>query len=144
MPDCASSSPAFHTMYSAYTLNKLGDNIHPSHTPFPILNLFVAPHLVLTWFLTCIQVSQEISKVVWYSHLFKNFPDFVVIHIVKGFSIVNEADVFLEFPSFQTNAGNLISASSASSKPSLYIWKFLIHILLKPSLKDSEYKLTSM
>ena len=78
---------------------------------------------------------------VWYSHLFKNFPQFVVIHTVKGLSIVNvgEADFFLEFSCFlhdPTNVGNLISDSSASLKPSLYIWKFLVRVLLKPSLKD--------
>ena len=81
---------------------------------------------------------------VWYSHLFKNFPHFVVIHAVKGFSKVNEAevDVFLEFPCFlydSINVGNLISGSSAFSKSSLYIWKFSVHILLKPSLKDFEH-----
>ena len=84
---------------------------------------------------------------VWYSHLLKNFPQFVVIHTVKGFSIVNEADAFLEFPCFlydPADVGNLISGSSAFSKPSLYIWKFLVHILLKPSLKDFEHRLASM
>ena len=80
-------------------------------------------------FLTCIRVSQETVKVVWYSHLSKNFPQIVVIHIVKGFSLVNESEVgvFLELPFFlydPTNVGNLISDSSAFSKPSLYIWKF--------------------
>jgi len=83
-------------------------------------------------FLTCIQVSQEAGKVVWNSHLFKNFPQFIVIHTVKGFIVVNEADVFLEFSSFYydtTDVGNLISGSSAFSKSSLYIWKFLVHIL---------------
>ena len=78
---------------------------------------------------------------IWYSCLFKNFPQFVVIHTVKAFSIVNEADVFLEFPCFlhdPVNVGNLISGSSASSKPSLHSWKFLVHILLKPSLKGFE------
>ena len=92
-------------------------------------------------FLTCIQVSQETGQMVWYSHLFQNFPQFVVIHTVKAFSIVNEADVFLEFPCFlhdPVNVGNLISGSSASSKPSLHSWQFLVHILLKPSLKDFE------
>ena len=79
----------------------------------------------------------------------KNFPQFVVVHIVKGFSVVNEAkvDVFLEFLCFlhdSTNVGNLISASSASSKPSLYLWKFLVHILLKPTLKNSEHYHASM
>ena len=98
-------------------------------------------------FLTCIQISQEAGQVVWYSHLLKNFPQFVVIHTVKGFSRAHEADVFLEFPWFfydSANVGNLISGSSAFSKPSLYIWKFLVHILLKPRLKDFEYYLASM
>ena len=80
---------------------------------------------------------------VWYSHLLKNLPQFVVIHMVKGFDIVNKAevDVFQEFPYFfydPTNVGNLISGSSAFSKSILYIWNFLDHILLKPSLKDYE------
>ena len=82
--------------------------------------------------------------VVWYSHLFKSFPQFVVIHTVKGFSIGNEAevDVFLEFPCFfydPTEVGNLISGSSAFSKSSLNFWKFSVHILLKPSWKDFEH-----
>ena len=82
----------------------------------------------------------------WYSHLFKNFPQFVVIHTVKGFSLVKEAeiDVFLEFPCFfydPMNVGNLISGSFAFSKSSLYIWKFLVHVLLKPSLKDLTFTL---
>ena len=83
----------------------------------------------------------------WYSHLFKNFPQFVVIHTVKGFIVVNEADVFLEFPCFvydPTDVGNLISGSSAFSKPSLYIWKCPVHMLLKPGLKDFKYNLASM
>ena len=86
---------------------------------------------------------------IWYSHLFKNFPQFVVIHKVKAFSIVNEAevDVFLEFSCFfndPADVGNLISDSSAFSKSSLYTWKFLVHILLKPSLKDIEHYFASM
>ena len=75
-------------------------------------------------FLTYIQISQEAGKVVWDSHLLKNFPHFVVIHIVKGIYIVYEANVFLEFPCFfydPQDVGNLISHSSALSKPSLYI-----------------------
>ena len=100
-------------------------------------------------FLTCLQVSQEAGKVIWYARLLKNLPRFVVIHTVKGFSIVNEAvvDVFLEFPCFfydPVDVGSLISGSSAFSKPSLYIWKFSVHILLKPSLKDFEHYLASM
>ena len=81
---------------------------------------------------------------VWYSYLLKNFPQFVEIHTVKGFSVVNEAevDVFREFSCFlydPTNVGNLISGSSAFSKSNLYIWKFSVHVLLKPSLKDFEH-----
>ena len=100
-------------------------------------------------FLICIQVSQEAGKEVWYSHLFKNFPHFVVIHTVKVFSIVNEVevDVFLEFPYFfcdPMDIGNLISGASAFSKSSLYIWKFLVHIMLKHNLKDIEHYLTSI
>ena len=84
---------------------------------------------------------------VCYSHIFKKFPQFVVIHTVKGFSVVNEADIFLEFSCFfddPVDVGNLISGSSAFSKPSLNIWKFLVHLLLKPSLKDFEHDLASM
>ena len=83
---------------------------------------------------TCIQISQEAGQVVWYSHLLKNFPQFPVIHIVQGFSVVLEAevDVLLEFScSFydRMDVGHLISGSSAFSKSSLYIWKFLVHVL---------------
>ena len=84
-----------------------------------------------------------------YSHLFKNFPQFVVIHTVKGFGVVNEAevDVFLEFSCFfydQTDVGNLISGSSAFSKSSLTIWKFSVNVLLKTSLGNFEHYFTSM
>ena len=99
--------------------------------------------------LTHIQVFQEAGKVVWYTNLFKGFLQFVMIYTVKGFSVVKEAEegVFLEFLYFlydPANVGNLISGSSALSKPSLYIWKFSIQVLLKPSLKDFEHNLTSM
>ena len=85
----------------------------------------------------------------WYSHLFKNFSQFVVIHTLKGLGVVNEAevDVFLEFPYLlcdPTGVGNLISGFSAFSKSSLYIWKFSVYALLKPSLKDLEHYLASM
>ena len=98
-------------------------------------------------FLTCIQISQEVGKAVWYSHLFKNFP--VHCEAPKGFSIVNaaEVDVFLEFPCFlwdPVDVGNLISGSSAFSKSDLYICKFLVHVLLKSSSKDFEHNLASM
>ena len=86
-------------------------------------------------FLTCTQISQEAGQVVWYSHLLKNFPQFVVIHTLKGFNVVNEAEVFLEFFYDPMDVGNLISGSSAFSKSSLNIWKFSVHRLLKPSLR---------
>ena len=93
-------------------------------------------------FLTCIQDSQEVGQVVWYSQLFQNFPQFIGIHTVKGFHIVNKAEigVFLELSCFfddPADVGNLISGSSAFSKTSLNIWKFTVHILLKPGLENS-------
>ena len=84
---------------------------------------------------------------VWYSHLFKNFPQFVGIHTVKGFGVVNVADVFLEFSCFfydLVDVGDLISGSSAFSKSSLYIWKLLVHVLLKPSLENFEHYFASV
>ena len=86
---------------------------------------------------------------VWYSHLFKNFPQFVMIHTVKVFSVVHETeiDVFLKLPCSLYNPANVhnpISSSSSFSKPSLDIWKFLVHIMLKLSMQDFEYNLTSM
>ena len=100
-------------------------------------------------FLTSIQISQEASQVVWYSHLFKNFSQFVVIHIVKSFGIVNKAevDVFLELSWISydaTDVGNLNSGSSAFSKSSLNIQKFTVHVLLKPGLENFEYYFASM
>ena len=94
------------------------------------------------YFLTCIQVSQEAGQVVCYLHLLRIFQ-FVVIHTVKGFGIVSKAeiDVFLELSCFfdnPTDVGNLISGSSAFSKPSLNIWKFSVHVLLKPGLENFE------
>ena len=86
---------------------------------------------------------------IWYSRLFKSFPQFVMTYTVRGFSIVNETEVnvFLEFPCFlydPANGGNLISDSSAFSKPRLNIQKFLVHVMLKPSMEDFEHNLTSM
>ena len=83
---------------------------------------------------------------VWNYQLFKNFPQFVVIYTIKAFSGVNETDIFLEFPCFffdPENVSYLISDSSAFSKSSLYIWKFSVHVLLKPGLKDSEHYLAA-
>ena len=99
-------------------------------------------------FLTCIQVSQEAGQVVWYSHLFKNFPQFVVIHTVKGFGEVNKAvvDVFLELSCFfndPTDVGNFVSGSPAFSKSSLNIWKFMVHVLLNPDLENFEHYFAS-
>ena len=107
-------------------------------------------------FLTCIQVSQEAGQVVWYSHLLKNFPQFffpqfftVVIHTVKGFGIVNKAEiaVFLELSCFfgdPADVGNLISISSAFSKSSLNIWKFMVYVMLKPGLENFDHYIASM
>ena len=100
-------------------------------------------------FLTCIQVSQEASQVVWHSHLFPNFPQFIVIHTVKGFGIVSkpERDVFLELSCFfddPADVGNLISGSSAFPTTSLNIWKFTVHVLLKPGLENFEHYFTSV
>ena len=86
---------------------------------------------------------------VWYSHLVKNFPQFIVIHTVKGFGIVKKAeiDIFLELSCFfcdLADVGNLISGSSALSKTSLNIWKFTVHVLLKPGLEYFEHYFTSM
>ena len=95
------------------------------------------------------QVSQEAGKVIWYSHLLENFPQFFVIYTVKGFSIVSEAevDVFLEFCCFfydSADLDNLISGSSTFSKTSLNIWKFTVHVLLKPGLENFEHYFTSV
>ena len=100
-------------------------------------------------FLTCIQISQEADQVVWYSPLFQNFPQFIVIHTVKGFGIVKKVEiyVFLELSCFfhdPADVANLISGSSAFSKTSLNIRKFTVHILLKPGLENFEHYFTSV
>ena len=100
-------------------------------------------------FLTCMQVSQEAGQIVWYFHLFQNFPQFVVIHTVEGFGIVNKAevDVFLELSCFfndPVDVGNLISGPSVLSKSSLNIWKFTVHVLLKPGLENFKHYFTSV
>ena len=99
------------------------------------------------YYLICIQISQEAGKEVWYSHPFKNFPEFAVILTVKGFSIVNETKVFLEFPFFfydPTDVSNLISGSSTFSKSSLNFRNSSVHVLLKPRLKNFAHYLASM
>ena len=98
-------------------------------------------------FLTCIHISQQAGQVVWYSHLFQNFPQFIVIHTVKGFGIINKADVFLELSCFfddPADVVSLISCSSAFSKTSLNSRKFMVHILLTPGLENFEHYFTSV
>ena len=140
IPACASSSLAFQMMYSIYKLNKQGDNIQPWHTPFSVWNQSVFPCLVLTgasW--PSYKFLRE--QVRWFGiSISLRIFQFVVIHTVKGFGVVNktEADVFLELSCFfddPADVGNLISGSSAFSKSSLNIWKFSVHILLKPHLE---------
>ena len=136
-------------MYSAYKLNKQGNNIQPWCTPFPMCNHCVVPCPVLTvasWpayrFLRR-QVRCSGIPISW------RILQFVVIHTVKGFGMVNKAeiDVFLELSHFfndPTDVGNLISGSSAFSKPSLNIWKFTVHVLLKPGLENFEHYFASV
>ena len=100
-------------------------------------------------FSTHIQISQEAGQVVWYFHLFQNFPQFAVIHTVKGIVIVKKAeiDVCLELSCFfddPADVGNLISGSSAFSKSNLNLWKFTVHVLLKPGLENVEHYFTSV
>ena len=150
IPACALSSLAFRMMYSAYKLNKQGDNKQPWCTPFLIWNQSVVSCPVLTvtsW--PAYRFLRRQVKVVWYSHLLQNFSQFIAIYPVKSFGVTNKAevDVFLEFSFFfydPTDVGNLISGSSAFAKSSLNIWKFTVHILLKPGLETFEYYFTSM
>ena len=150
IPACTSSSPAFLMMYSAYKLNKQGDNIQPWCTPFPIWNPSVVPCPVLT--VASWPAYRFLKRQVRWSDMpisFRIFHSFIVIHTVKGFGIVNKAemDAFLELSCFfddPADVGNLISASSAFSKTSLNISKFTVHVLLKPGLKNFEHYFTSM
>ena len=100
-------------------------------------------------FLTCIQVSQEAGQVVWYAQLFQKLPQFIVIHTVKGFGVINKAeiDVLLKLSCFfhdPADIGNLISGSSAFSETSLNLWKFTVHVLLKLDLENFEHYFTSV
>ena len=137
-------------MYAAYKLNKQGDNIKPWHTPFPIWNqsVFLCPVLtVASW-----SAYRFLRRQVRWSGIpitSRIFHSFSVIHTVKGFGIVNkaEADVFLECSCFfddLMDVGNLISGSSAFSKTSLNVWKFMVHVLLKPGLENFEHYFVSM
>ena len=119
IPACDSSILASHMMYSAKKLNKQDDSIQPWRTLPNLKPVHCSMSSSNCCLLTCIQVSQDTGKVVWYSHLFKNFPQFIMIHTVKGFSVVNETevDVFLKLLCFfhdARNAGKLISSSSTS------------------------------
>ena len=149
IPACNSSSLAFLMMCSAYRLNKWVTAESPVILLSNLEPISCSTQYSNCCFLTRIPVFQETGKMVWYSHLFNSFSHFVMIHTVKGFSIVDkrEVDVFLEFPSFlydPVNVADLISGSSAFSKPSLDIWKFLVHIVLKPRVQDFKHDLTSM
>ena len=136
-------------MYSAYKLNKQGDNIQPWRTLFPVWNQSIVPSVVLT--IASWPPYRFLMRQVKCSGIPISFRifQFVVIYTVRGFNVVNEAevDVFLEFFCFfydPTDVGNLISGSSAFSKSNLYIWNFSVDVPLKPSLKDFEHYLTSM
>ena len=137
-------------MYSAYKLSKQSDSIQPWCTPFPIWNQSVVPCPSLN--VASRPAYRFLSRQVRGSAIpisFKNFPQFFVMHTVKGVSIVNEAevDVFLEFCCFfcdPTEIGNLVSGSSAFPNSNLNIWMLSVHILLKPSLENFEHYFASM
>ena len=149
IPTCASSSPAFLMMYSAYTWNNQCDSIQPWRTPFLSWNQSAVPCPILT--VASWPAYRFLGRQVRQSGIpisFKNFAQFVVIQTVKGFSVINEAevDIFLEFSCFfydSTDAGNLICGSSAFSISSLNIWKFTVHILLEPGLENFEHYFAS-
>ena len=134
--------------YSKYKLNKQGEYIALTYSFSYLEPVCCSMSSSNCAFLTCTQVSQEAGQVVWYSHLFQNFPLFIVIHTVKGFGIVNKAeiDVFLELSCFfhdPADVGNLISGSSAFSKTSFNIYKSMVQVLLKPGLENFEHYFTS-
>ena len=151
IPACASSSPASLIIYSAYKLNKQGDNTQPWCTPFPIWNHSVVPCPVLTiasW-LAYRFLRRQVRCLGIHISLGIFHRKFVVIHTVRGFGIVNKAkvDVLLELSCFfydPTDGGSLISSSSAFSESSLNIWKFMVHILLKPGMENFEHYFASL
>ena len=144
---CALSIATFHVKYSAYQLNKQGDTMKPWHT-FPILNQSIVPCLVQT--VASWPAQRFLRRQARWSGIPISFRifQFVVIHIVKGFHVVNGAEVyaFFEFPWYFLIQRMLAvwSLASAFFKPSLYIWKFLVHMLLKPSLNNFEHYLANM
>ena len=149
IPACASSSLEFHMMYCACKLNKQSDNIQPWCTPFPIWSQSIVPCPVLNF--ASWPACRFLRRQVRWSGITISFRifQFVVIHTVKGFGLVNKAkvDVFLElscFFTYPTDLGNLICGSSAFSKSSLNIWKFLVHVLLKPDLENFEHYFASV
>ena len=134
-------------MYSACKLNKQGDNIQPWLTPFPIWNQSVVPCPALT--VASWPAYRFLRRQVRWSGIPTSWRifQFVVIHTVKGFGLVNKADAFLELSCFldnPTDVGNLISGSSAFSKSNLNIWKFTVHVLLKPGLENFEHYFASV
>ena len=145
IPAWASSSPAFHMMYSAYKLNKQGGNIEPWHTPFPNWNQLIVPCPVLT-----IAYRFPMRQVRWSGiPISLRIFQIVVIPTVRGFGIVNraEVDAFLELSCFfddPVDIGNLIFGSSAFSKSNLNIWKFTVHALLKLGLENFEHYFASL
>ena len=140
IPVCASSSWAFLMMYSAYELSNQGDNLQPWHTPFLIWNQSAVPCSVLA--IASWPAYRFLRRQIRWSGIpvSVGFPQFVVIHTVKGFCKVNEAEVgvFLPFSCFfydPEDVGNLISGSSAFSQSSLNIWNFIAYVLLKTCLE---------
>ena len=136
-------------MYSAGKLNKQSDNIQLWCSPFPICNQSIVPYMVLTTcFLISIQVSEVAVKVVWYFHFLMNFPQFVVIHTVKGFSVVNKADVFSgTLLGFLRSSGLLAIWSLVPVpllNPASNIWQFSVLISLKCHLENFEHYFASM
>ena len=132
-------------MYSAYKLNKQGDNIRPWHTPFPILN---QPSMSFSncCLLNCMQVSQETGQVFWYSHFLKNFPPFAMIHPVKGFSAVNEAevDIFLELSCLFYDPMDVAIWSLVSLPFTNSAWTSGCSRFMKPGLENFEHYFASL
>ena len=140
IPACDSSSPAFRMMCSSYKLNKAGRQYIALTYSFPNFELvYCSMSGSNCCFLTCTEVSQETGKVVWYSHLFRNIPQFIIIHRVKGFSVVKETDFFfnsLAFSRIQRISAIWSLFPLPLWNPACTSWKLSVHILLKPSLKD--------